>query len=79
MLGFEVQTIASLSNLTTGPATRRQKEQMEAAFVPMLAAHGLGMLLVNMDHTRSVEMVRTCRRILDDRVFAWQPDDARDG
>lgn len=79
MLGFEVQTIASLSNLTTGPAARRQKEKIEAAFVPMLAAHELGMLLVNMDHTRSVEMVRTCRRILDDRVFAWQPDDARDG
>ena len=79
MLGFEVQTVASLSNLTTGPAIRSQKEALERVFVPMLAAHGLSMLLVNMNHTRSVATVRRCRWILDAGVFAWQQVDAREG
>ena len=74
MLGFTVPTIASLSNLTTGPAARRQKETLEQAFIPMLAAHGLTMLLVNMAHRRSVRMVRICRWLLDEGVFAWDQD-----
>ncbi len=79
MLGFEVQTVASLSNLTTGPARRRRKEALEGGFVPMLAAHGLSMLLVNMDHARSVDMVRISRWLLEERVFAWQQVDALGG
>ncbi len=37
------------------------------------------MLLVNMNHTRSVETVRRCRWILDAGVFAWQQLDTREG
>ncbi len=76
MLGFEVQTIASLSNLTTGHAPRRQKEKLEQAFIPMLAARGLSMLLVNMDHGRSVQMARICGWLLDGSVFSWHQVDA---
>ena len=76
MLGFDVKTAASLSNLTTGPTARRHKEKLEQAFVPMLLAHGLSMLLVNMNHKRSVSMVRACRWILDEGVFSWQQVEA---
>ncbi len=72
MLGFNVKTAASLSNLTTGPTVRRHKEKLEQAFIPMLVAHDLSMLLVNMNHNRSVSMVQACRWILDEGVFTWQ-------
>ncbi len=76
MLGFDVKTAASLSNLTTGPTARRHKEKLEQAFVPMLLAHGLSMLLVNMNHKRSVSMIGVCRWILDEGVFSWQQVEA---
>lgn len=78
MLGVAVQTAAGLSNLTTGPATRRQKEELEQAFIPMLAAQGLSMLLVNMDHRRSVRMVQRCAWLLEGGVFAWHQVGALD-
>ena len=78
MLGFDVKTAASLSNLTTGPTARRHKEKLAQAFIPMLHAHGLSMLLVNMNHKQSVSMVRVCRWILDEGVFAWQQVEALD-
>jgi 5-methyltetrahydrofolate corrinoid/iron sulfur protein methyltransferase len=71
MLGIDVQTIASLSNLTTGAASRDAKQAMEQAFIPMLAAHGLSMLLVNMDHGRSVAMAQRCQWLLAPGVFSW--------
>lgn len=78
MLGFEVKTAASLSNLTTGPAARRHKEKLEQAFIPMLASRGLSMLLVNMDHRRSVAMVRLSRWLFNEGVFAWHQVEALD-
>lgn len=75
MLGFGVQTVASISNLTTGPAARRHKERLEQAFIPMLASRGLSMLLVNMDHRRSVAMVRLSGWLLNEGVFAWRQID----
>jgi 5-methyltetrahydrofolate corrinoid/iron sulfur protein methyltransferase len=72
MLGYSVKTAAGLSNLTTGAIARHHKERLEQAFIPMLASHGLSILLANMQHRRSVDMTRLSGWILDAGVFAWR-------
>ena len=80
ILGYAVKSVASLSNLTSGPTARARKEALEAAWIPMLVSRGLDMLLVNMDHRRSVDMARRCGWLLSDGVFSWeQVEDDGDG
>lgn len=76
MLGYAVKTAAGLSNLTTGTVVRRHKELLEQAFIPMLASHGLSILLVNMNHRRSVDMARLSSWLLNEGVFAWRQVEA---
>jgi 5-methyltetrahydrofolate corrinoid/iron sulfur protein methyltransferase len=72
LFGFPVRTIAGISNLTTGPAPYHKRIQAEQAFVPMLAAAGLSMALMNMRHTESVACARACNLLLQSEVFAWE-------
>jgi hypothetical protein len=44
---------------------------LEQAFIPMLASRGLPILLANMDHRRSVDMVRLSGGRLSPSVFSW--------
>lgn len=58
-------------NLTTGVPDRHTRRRYQSAFLPMLAAAGLGMILMNVLHPAIMRVARTCRNITDGRVFTW--------
>jgi 5-methyltetrahydrofolate corrinoid/iron sulfur protein methyltransferase len=71
LLGVPVRTVAGLSNLASGPAPRARKIELERTFLPMLAAAGLDMVLLNVFHEPAVQTVGLCNALLGDNVFAW--------
>jgi 5-methyltetrahydrofolate corrinoid/iron sulfur protein methyltransferase len=71
VLGFDVATIAGISNLTTGRGNLRQKLIFEKAYLGMLAGAGLSMALVNIFHTQSVAVARACKQLKNNNIFAW--------
>lgn len=71
LLGLPVRTIAGISNLGSGPMPKQRKIELEQAFLPMLAAAGLDMALINVHHTASVQTARMCATLLGEKVFAW--------
>jgi len=71
LFGFPARTIAGISNLTTGPAAPDRRLRLEQAFIPMLAAAGLDMALMNTDHAASIQCLRACDLLLHAEVFAW--------
>lgn len=73
LLGTPVRTIAGISNLVSGPMPTHRKIELEKAYVPMLAASGLDMALLNVFHEGTVQMVGRCNALLGEMVFAW-PD-----
>jgi 5-methyltetrahydrofolate corrinoid/iron sulfur protein methyltransferase len=71
LLGFAVQTIAGISNLTTGKGNRDNKRLMERVYLPMLAASGLSMALLNIFHKETVRTAKACSSITSEKVFVW--------
>jgi 5-methyltetrahydrofolate corrinoid/iron sulfur protein methyltransferase len=71
LLGAPVRTIAGLSNLGSGPVSRQRKIQLECAYLPMLAASGLDMVLMNVLHAETLHLVRVCDALLSQKVFSW--------
>lgn len=71
LLGFPVKTIAGISNLTTGRGPRDKKLLLERAYLPMLAAAGLTMALMNVFHTETVLTARACNALDGDQIFTW--------
>jgi 5-methyltetrahydrofolate corrinoid/iron sulfur protein methyltransferase len=72
VLGFKVRTIAGLSNLTTGRGDKRKKRLIEQTYLPMLAAAGLDMCLLNVLHSETVAAANACKALLQDHVFAYK-------
>jgi len=72
LLGFKVRTIVGLSNLTSGRGPREGKRFLERTFLPMLAAAGLDMVLLNVFHAETMRVARTCARLMESVVFAWE-------
>jgi len=50
VLGYPVKTIAALSNLTSGNKVKKQTHSLKKTYLPMLAASGLSMLMLNIFH-----------------------------
>lgn len=71
LLGGPVRTIAGVSNLASGPMPIRRKIELEKAYLPMLAAAGLEMALLNVFHDATVQTARVCDALLGNKVFAW--------
>jgi len=71
ILGFPVRTIAALSNLTTGNTSRENKILLERTYLPMLAAVGLSMLMLNIFHKETTQTARICASLIGKGVFAW--------
>lgn len=71
ILGFQVRTIAGLSNLTTGNVAVEKKRRLEHAYLSMLAAAGLDMALLNIFHVDTVQMARACTVMLQPTPFSW--------
>ena len=72
LLGTPVRTIAGLSNLVSGPYDPAYKITLQQAFLPMLAAAGLDMVLINMFHAPVVQTARACTGLLGDTIFSWE-------
>lgn len=72
LLGFAVRTIAGLSNLTTGAPDPDTRSHYQCAFLPMLAAAGLSMILMNVLDPASMRVADACRQITDDTIFTWK-------
>jgi 5-methyltetrahydrofolate corrinoid/iron sulfur protein methyltransferase len=72
VLGFPVRTIAALSNLTTGNISRENKILLERTYLPMLAARGLSMLMLNIFHAETIKTARLCASLTGKGVFAWE-------
>lgn len=75
LLGAPVRTIAGISNLASGPVPVSRKIELENAFLPMLAAAGLNMALLNVFHRPAVQTAALCDALLGDKVFAWARGD----
>jgi 5-methyltetrahydrofolate corrinoid/iron sulfur protein methyltransferase len=75
LLGTPVRTIAGLSNLGTGDMPVRRKIALEQTYLPMLAAAGLEMVLLNVFHEPTLRIARTCDVLLGDKVFVWSGKD----
>ncbi|MBI5897131.1 MAG: dihydropteroate synthase [Desulfobacterales bacterium] len=71
LLGTPVRTMAGLSNLASGDIPVARKIALEQAFLPMLAAAGLDLLLVNAMHAPTLETARICNDLLREGIFAW--------
>ena len=72
LLDAPVRTIAGISNLASGPVPPERKIALESAFLPMLAAAGLDMALLNVLHAPTVHAAGLCNALLGDKVFAWE-------
>ncbi len=72
LLGFPVRTIAGLSNLTAGARDPIKKFLAEQTYLPMLAASGLSMILMNVLNAESVRVARTCRLFSQESIFTWE-------
>jgi len=71
LLGTPVRTIAGLSNLATGAMPVKRKIALEQAYLPMLAAAGLDMALLNIFHGPTIQIAQTCNALLGDKIFTW--------
>lgn len=71
LLGFPVRTIAGLSNLTSGAPATADRGVAESAYLAMLAAAGLHMVLMNVLRQESVKTARACTALRDGHVFSW--------
>jgi 5-methyltetrahydrofolate corrinoid/iron sulfur protein methyltransferase len=71
LLGFNVKTIAGISNLTTGKIPTDKKQLLEQSFLPALASSGLSMALLNVFHHRTMQIARACDALLTTGVFSW--------
>ncbi|MGD9309018.1 MAG: dihydropteroate synthase [Desulfosarcina sp.] len=72
LLGVSVRTIAGLSNLTSGAPSADARRHYQGAFLPMLAAAGVDMILMNALDPGLMRIVGVCRSITGKRVFSWQ-------
>jgi 5-methyltetrahydrofolate corrinoid/iron sulfur protein methyltransferase len=72
LLGYPVRSMAGLSNLTSSAPDATTRMLYQRAFLPMLAASGITMMLMNVLDPTLMDMARACRNILADGIFAWR-------
>ena len=72
LLGFPVRTIAGLSNLTAGAKNPIKKHLAQQTYLPMLAASGLSMILMNVFNAESVRVARMCSLFSQESIFTWE-------
>ena len=72
LLGTPVRTMAGLSNLTTGAPDSATRHRYQSVFIPMLAAAGVDILLMNVLDPGLMSVVAVCRNISDRAIFSWR-------
>jgi len=71
-VGAPVRTMAGLSNLTTGLRDARRCAALEQSLLPMLAAAGLDLALLNVTRPGNVGAARNARLLARETVFALE-------
>lgn len=71
LLGFAVQTIAGVSNLTTGATARDRKNLVEQSYVAMLAQAGLNYALLDIFNNDMVAAARVSGILAGEDLFSW--------
>jgi 5-methyltetrahydrofolate corrinoid/iron sulfur protein methyltransferase len=71
LLGFNVRTIAGLSNLSAGNMPKAIKQLLQGAFLPMLVEAGLTCALMDVLHAPMVQTARASEALLSEDVFSW--------
>jgi 5-methyltetrahydrofolate corrinoid/iron sulfur protein methyltransferase len=71
LLGEKVKTIAGLSNLTSGAPDAEKRHRYQAAFLPMLAAAGLDIVLMNAMDPAIMRLAATCGTLVEESIFSW--------
>ena len=71
VMGFEVRTVAGLSNLTAGSGRQPRKFPLEQTYLSMLAAAGLDMVLLDIFHAETVETAKASDALIGKKPFAW--------
>lgn len=71
VLGFDVKTVVGLSNLTAGSKGHPKRLLLEQAYLSMLAAAGLDMVLLNILHPETVASAKASDALTSDKPFAW--------
>lgn len=71
LLGFSVQTIGGVSNLTTGAGDKKKKNLMEQNYVAMLAAAGLDYALLDILNDETVAAAKAAGILVGEDVFSW--------
>lgn len=79
LLNFPVRTIAGLSNLTSGAPAGAARQRVATAFLSMMAAAGLSMVLLDVFHAETVQAAAACRALTSGQVFSWAALAAVDG
>jgi 5-methyltetrahydrofolate corrinoid/iron sulfur protein methyltransferase len=72
LLGSPVRTMAGLSNLTTGAPDADTRRHYQRVFLPMLAAAGLDVILMNALDPALMRAAGTCARLTEPAIFAWR-------
>lgn len=70
VLGFPVKTIAGLSNLTTGIKDMDKRTILQKAYLSMLSASGLSILLMDMLNNQLIQAAKTCSLLTSERPFS---------
>ncbi|BBO74483.1 methyltetrahydrofolate--corrinoid methyltransferase [Desulfosarcina widdelii] len=72
LLGTPVRTMAGLSNLTTGAPDAAARKRYQQAFLPMLAAAGTDLILMNVLDPDLMRTIEACRNITAESIFSWR-------
>ncbi|MDJ0784162.1 MAG: dihydropteroate synthase [Desulfosarcinaceae bacterium] len=71
LLGVPVRTIAGISNLTSGAPDVRRRTLFQSTYLPMLAAAGLDMALMEVSDGVTMQVAKASRLLTTDAIFAW--------
>lgn len=71
LLGFDVRTIAGLSNLATGAAKQAGKGRVEQSYATLLAGAGLTYLLMDVLNDSIRNAAVTADLLLEQEIFSW--------
>ncbi len=72
LLGYDVRTIAGISNLTSGPGKMTSKMTLEQGYIAMLTEAGLSMALINVFHTQTIQIIKACTALKNNTIFSWE-------
>ncbi len=72
LAGQPVQSMAGLSNLTSGKVPQAKRTVMEQSYIPLLAEAGLDYILMNTNRHECIHSVRAANLLTGGLPFSWE-------